>query len=79
MPCFASPASQRSNHWSGCLSDAAPSSNSEAAVPSSTRAARVERAKALGRAAYRLARSGTIAGNLEVEGEEKRLTEYRRS
>lgn len=45
---------------------------------SSGRAERVERAKALGRAAYRLARAGEIVGNVELEGEEKRLTEYRR-
>ncbi|MEH2492921.1 hypothetical protein V1280_008860 [Bradyrhizobium sp. AZCC 2230] len=46
-------------------------------MASSTRAARVERAKALGRAAYRLARSATIAGNLEVRAR-KQPIEYRR-
>lgn len=42
------------------------------------RRTRVERARALGRAAYRLARSGEIVGNLDIDGEEKRLTEFRR-
>lgn len=41
------------------------------------RAARVERAKHLGRAAYRLARAGDIVGNCELDGEEKRVTEHR--
>ena len=43
-----------------------------------TRRDRIKRAKALGRAAYRLARGGDIVGNIEVDGEEKRLMEYRR-
>jgi len=47
-------------------------------VPNSEREARRERAKALGRIAYRLARAGTIFGNLEIEGEEKRLLKFRR-
>ena len=34
-------------------------------------------AKALGQAACRLSRGGKIAGNLEVEGEKKWLTEFR--
>lgn len=42
------------------------------------RQARIECAKALGRAAYRLARDGTIIGNIEIEDEEKRLTEFSR-
>ncbi|MET4315706.1 hypothetical protein [Bradyrhizobium sp. RT4b] len=47
-------------------------------MPNSDRAARVERAKALGRIAYRLARDGEIVSNVELEGEGKQLTEYRR-
>lgn len=39
---------------------------------------RSEQAKALGRAAYRLARDGTISGNIEIEGEEKRVTDFQR-
>jgi hypothetical protein len=42
------------------------------------RRARTERAKELGRAAYRLGRDGEIFGNLPVEGEDKQLREYRR-
>lgn len=42
------------------------------------RQARIECAKALGRAAYRLARAGTISGNIEIEGEEKRVTDFQR-
>jgi hypothetical protein len=37
---------------------------------------RLERAKALGRIAYRLARAGEIVGSIEVEGEEKRPMEF---
>lgn len=40
------------------------------------RAARVERANSLGRVAYRLARAGKISGNMEIDGEEKRLREF---
>lgn len=36
-------------------------------MPRGERAAKVERAKALGRAAYRLARAGAIVGNLELK------------
>lgn len=43
-----------------------------------SRSERLERAKALGRAAYRLARTGAIVGNLDIEDEEKRLTEFQR-
>lgn len=46
-------------------------------MPRGERAARVERAKALGRAAWRLAHDGKIIGNCELDGEEKRLTEFR--
>lgn len=42
----------------------------------SARAERVERAKALGRAAFALARNGTIIGNIEIDGEEKRITDF---
>ncbi|KJC47326.1 hypothetical protein UB31_18910 [Bradyrhizobium sp. LTSP849] len=44
----------------------------------SSRRERVERAKHLGRLAFRLARAGTIVGNLEIDGEKKRLTEFQR-
>ena len=47
-------------------------------MPRGERAARVERAKQLGRAAYALARDGTIIGNIEIEDEEKRLKEFSR-
>lgn len=47
-------------------------------MPRSERAIRIERLKALGRAAYRLARAGEIVGNIEVKGEEKRLMKFRR-
>ena len=47
-------------------------------MPDPDRRARIERAKALGRAAYRLARTGELVGNVEVDGEEKRLHEFRR-
>ncbi|MET3972830.1 hypothetical protein ABIB94_007913 [Bradyrhizobium sp. JR7.2] len=47
-------------------------------MPNSDRAARVELAKALRRIAYRLARDGEIVSNVELEGEGKQLTEYRR-
>lgn len=42
------------------------------------RAARRERAKALSRIAFRLARTGVIFGNMEIEGESKRVTEFDR-
>jgi hypothetical protein len=45
---------------------------------SQERLERLLRAKALGRAAYRLARDGEIVGNVELEGASKRLTKYRR-
>lgn len=47
-------------------------------MSTSDRAARLERAKALGRAAYRLARRGVLVGNVEIEGEVKRLHEFKR-
>ena len=47
-------------------------------MPRGERAARVERAKSLGRIAHRLARGGKIFGNVKVEGEEKRVLEYTR-
>lgn len=47
-------------------------------MPRGDRAVRRERAKTLGRIAFRLARAGEIFGNMEIEGEEKRLTEYSR-
>lgn len=40
------------------------------------RAARIARAKALGRIAFLLARNGEIFGNMEVEGEAKRITDF---
>jgi hypothetical protein len=42
------------------------------------RKARRERAKELGRAAYRLGQAGEIIGNVITEGEDKRLLEYHR-
>lgn len=42
------------------------------------RAARIARAKALGRIAFLLARNGEIFGNMEVEGEAKRITDFQR-
>lgn len=47
-------------------------------MPRGDRAARVERAKTLGRAAYRLARDGKIEGNFKLEGEDKREMTYSR-
>jgi hypothetical protein len=40
------------------------------------REARLERAKAIGRIAYSHARDGEIFGNMAVDGEVKRLSEY---
>jgi hypothetical protein len=37
----------------------------------------LERAKAIGRIAYRVARSANLVGVLEIEGEEKHLREFR--
>lgn len=42
------------------------------------RTARKDRAKHLGRIAFRLARPGEIFGNCTIEDEEKRLTEFQR-
>jgi hypothetical protein len=42
------------------------------------RRAKVESAKALGRAAYQLGQAGEIAGNVMTEGEDKQLREYHR-
>lgn len=77
MPCCASPASPR-KHTGGGFGRRL-STSLEARCPmSGERKARTEHAKAIGRAACRLGRSGEIVGNLTIEGEQKRLLEYRR-
>jgi hypothetical protein len=45
-------------------------------VHRSDRQARLERAKAIGRVAYRLVRDAKIFGNISVDGEEKQLREH---